>query len=160
MGKRMTKKEIEALIYVLPIIIVLGLIIKFFQAVGFVIPTIAAAIGGGIWLYVRSQKEKARQKELEDRRARLLKEKEERQEYLLQKYGDKEIVEKIMSRTVWVGQTDGQLVDSLGAPEDIDQKVLKTKKKEVWKYYHVSGNRYGLRVTLDNDEVIGWDEKM
>lgn len=82
-----------------------------------------------------------------------------KQRALLAKYGDKEIVERLMGRMFWVGQSTEQLLDSLGSPEAIDQKVLKTKKKEIWKYNHRGGNRYGLRITLDNDEVVGWDKK-
>ena len=64
-----------------------------------------------------------------------------------------------MNKNFWQGQTAEQLIDSLGRPEDIDQKILKTKKKEIWKYNHQGGNRYGLRITLDNDHVVGWDQK-
>lgn len=82
-----------------------------------------------------------------------------RRKQLLEKYGNEELVEKLMNSMFWVGQSSTQLLDSLGNPEDIDQKILKTKKKEVWKYNHQGGNRYGLRITLDNDEVVGWDKK-
>jgi hypothetical protein len=51
------------------------------------------------------------------------------------------------------------LLDSLGHPADIDEKVLKTKKKEIWKYHHMGGNRFGLRITLELNQVVGWDEK-
>lgn len=85
--------------------------------------------------------------------------KKKRREELMAKYNDAALVEKLMERTFWQGQTSGQLLDSLGNPEDIDEKVLKTKKKEIWKYNHQGGNRYGLRITLDNDVVIGWDQK-
>jgi len=39
-----------------------------------------------------------------------------------------------MNQTIWQGQTSNQIVESLGQAEDIDQKVLKTNKKETWKY--------------------------
>lgn len=78
---------------------------------------------------------------------------------LMSKYQDSELVEKLMGRSFWQGQTSDQLMDSLGSPEDVDEKILKTKKKEIWKYNHQSGNRYGLRITLDNDIVVGWDQK-
>ena len=78
---------------------------------------------------------------------------------LMNKYRDKELVDAIMKKTAWVGQTAEQLIDSFGKPQDIDQKVLKTKKKEIWKYQHKGGNRYGLRVILENDIVAGWEEK-
>lgn len=82
-----------------------------------------------------------------------------RRETLMDKYQDSSLVEKLMEKSFWQGQTSGQLLDSLGRPKDIDEKILKTKKKEVWKYNHQSGNRYGLRITLDNDVVVGWDQK-
>ena len=82
-----------------------------------------------------------------------------RREYLLRKYGDAEVVAKILNGYFWQGQTANQLLDSLGRPLDIDKKVFKTKRKEVWKYNSRGRNRYGLRITLENDIVVGWDNK-
>lgn len=79
---------------------------------------------------------------------------------LHKKYNDEELVNKIMNRTLWQGQTAEQVIDALGKPKDIDQKVLKTKTKEIWKYFPSGRRRYGLRITLDNDEVVGWDNKL
>lgn len=76
------------------------------------------------------------------------------------KYGHNELAEAIIARRVWVGQTPEQLIDSKGRPHDIDEKRLKTKSKEIWKYHHRGGNRYGLRITVENGEVVGWDEKL
>jgi len=82
-----------------------------------------------------------------------------RRERLMEKYGDSVLVEKLMSKSFWQGQTEGQLIDSIGKPRDIDQKVLKTKTKEVWKYNETGKNRYALKITLENGEVVGWDKK-
>ncbi len=82
-----------------------------------------------------------------------------RRERLMEKYKNKEIVDRIMSKTVWQGQNEEQLIDTLGKPLDIDQKVLKTKTKEIWKYNQTAKNRYGLKVTLENGLVVGWDQK-
>jgi len=90
----------------------------------------------------------------------LLARKKIRYSKLLAKYNDEELVRKIMRRTLWQGQTAEQVIDAIGEPKDIDQKVLKTKTKEVWKYFPSGRRRYGLRITLDNDEVVGWDEKI
>ncbi len=79
--------------------------------------------------------------------------------FLLEKYGDQQIVDAIMRRMFWQGQSQEQLIDSLGRPADIDQKVLKTKVKEIWKYNHQGGNRFGLRITLENGIVVGWDQR-
>jgi hypothetical protein len=83
----------------------------------------------------------------------------ERLAYLRAKYKDEVIVQRIINRECWRGETAEQLIDSLGRPADIDHKLLKTKSKEVWKYGHRGANRYAVRVTLENNVVIGWDVK-
>lgn len=93
------------------------------------------------WLFISSQNAK------------------KRREALLEKYGDAEIVQRILRKTIWQGQTQEQLLDSLGRPLDIDERVLKTKSKETWKYNQVGKNRFGLRVILENGIVVGWDQK-
>ncbi|WP_321323532.1 hypothetical protein [Thiomicrorhabdus sp.] len=82
-----------------------------------------------------------------------------RREHLMEKYKNKEIVDLIMSKSFWQGQNEEQLIDSLGKPLDIDQKVLKTKTKEVWKYHQTAKNRYSLKITLENGLVVGWEQK-
>src|SRR5690606_28856723 len=57
--------------------------------------------------------------------------------YLKDKYKDDEVVERILKGRFWQGQTTGQLRDSLGSPDDVDKKVLKTKIKETWKFDEV-----------------------
>ena len=61
-------------------------------------------------------------------------------------------------REVGQGETQEQLLESLGRPEDIDKKVLKTKTKEIWKYRKTARNRFGLKVTLDDGIVTGWEQ--
>lgn len=78
---------------------------------------------------------------------------------LLNKYSDVNIVNKIMNGYIWQGQTAEQLFDSRGNPEDIDTKVLKSKTKEIWKYYQTRKGQFKLRVILENNVVIGWEEK-
>jgi hypothetical protein len=78
---------------------------------------------------------------------------------LLAKYGDAEIVENIINRMFWQGQTPEQLVDSIGNPVDVDRKVMKTKSREVWKYNETGKGRFALRITLEDDVVVGWDKK-
>jgi hypothetical protein len=67
--------------------------------------------------------------------------------------------DRILAKTIWVGETEEQLRASLGEPLDVDQKVLKTKKREIWKYGSLGGNRYSTRITLENGVVSGWDVK-
>lgn len=101
----------------------------------------------GIALVIAYTKKKRRE-ELESRRAALL-----------AKYHDPKIVDMIMRQMFWQGQSQEQLLESLGRPADVDQKVMKTKVKEIWKYNQTGANRFGLRITIENSVVIGWDQK-
>ena len=141
MAKRISKLETQLIAWGLIVGVPIYGISQLDKAIGWapLFGGIIAIIGGVIW-YKSAQTKK-------------------RREYLMTKYKDAALVKKLMEQTIWQGQTAGQLRDSLGNPEDIDEKVLKTKKKEVWKYHHQSANRYGLRITLDNDVVVGWDHK-
>jgi len=80
-------------------------------------------------------------------------------EYLMDKYRNEQMVALIYRHKYWQGQTAEQLTDSLGNPHGVDRKLLKTLKREVWKYNPRGVNRYGLRITLDNDIVSSWDHK-
>lgn len=85
--------------------------------------------------------------------------KQKRLAYLRAKYHDEDVVEKIYNGYFWQGQTEEQLRDSLGAPIAIDNKLLKTKTREVWKYRQQGVNRFALRITVENGYVAGWDQK-
>lgn len=52
-----------------------------------------------------------------------------------------------------------ELKYEFGEPEDIDSKVLKTKKKEVWKYFETRKGQYDLKIILENDIVVGYEQK-
>jgi hypothetical protein len=82
----------------------------------------------------------------------------QRRKHLVEKYGDPEIARRIMRGVIWQGETREQLIESLGKPPDIDEKVLKTKTKEIWKYRQTAKNRFGLKVTLDDGVVSAWDK--
>lgn len=141
MAKRMTKAEMQGIFWLAVIGLPIYWVAQVGDSVGWFFLAIAVVILVGMVIWYQMAKTK------------------KRREALLNKYQDKELVEALMRQTFWQGQSAGQLVDSLGRPHDIDQKLLKTKKKEVWKYDHQGGNRYGLRITLDDDLVVGWDQK-
>lgn len=84
---------------------------------------------------------------------------EERFKSLVARFGSEDIAHDIMARRFWVGQSAEQLMESLGQPAAMDKQVLKTKRKETWKYGQVRKNQFALRITLENDEVVGWDKK-
>lgn len=78
---------------------------------------------------------------------------------LMLKYRDEKLVDRLMRGDVWQGETHEQLRDSMGRPLDIDQQVMKTKTKEVWKYRQKAKNQYALRIFLEDGIVVGWDKK-
>ena|SRR5437867_2067293 len=141
MSRRMTKIETKAIGFLAVIGAIVAGVAKFFEIFGFALPALAIALIIGWYFWQKSKKTKARL------------------EYLRNKYKDETIVQKIVSGYFWQGQTAAQVLDSLGQAADIEQSVLKTKKKEVWKYRHQGSNRYGLRIILENNVVIGWDQK-
>lgn len=114
---------------------------KLAESVGWL--TLVGVLAGAIalWLWYRSSQ----------RRKRV--------EYLTAKYQDPETFQRIMDGIFWQGQSEEQLIDSIGRPVDVDRTVMKTKTKETWKYNHRGANRYGLRITLENGCVVGWDNK-
>lgn len=141
MSKRTTNAEVTLIAWVIVIGTPIYLVSKAGESIGWAPLVVTAVIGIALYVWYSTAKTKKRRASL------------------LEKYNDSSVVEDIMARSVWVDQTSEQLLDSLGEPVDIDEKVLKTKKKEIWKYTHKGGNRYGLRITLDNDIVVGWEDK-
>ena len=80
-----------------------------------------------------------------------------KRETLLEQFDDPAVVDDLMAQVIWQGETAEQVRLSLGEPIAIDAKALRTKQQEVWKYGHEGGNRYRLRITLDNERVVRWD---
>jgi hypothetical protein len=120
---------------------------------------LATVIGGlfviakklAIGLDLFGQKQRKQQLELANLQSKLT--------YLRNKYTDEALVQRMMRGQIWPGQTAEQLNDSLGLPIAVDDIQLKTRKREVWKYGNTGINRYRLRITLDNDVVVSWDQK-
>lgn len=84
--------------------------------------------------------------------------KKNKKERLIRQYGE-EIAVRIMKKIVWHGETEIQLIESLGKPQAIDTKYLKNKTKEVWKYRSSGKNRFKTRIVLEEGIVVGWDIK-
>ncbi len=66
---------------------------------------------------------------------------------------------RILRGEIWQGQTNEQLVAALGQPADVEERVMKTKAKAIYKYAQSGANRFGLRVTLEQGVVVGWEDK-
>jgi hypothetical protein len=78
---------------------------------------------------------------------------------LLAKYGDDRLVQALVTQTIWQGMTAEQLRDSWGEPAAVEQKVMKTRVREVYKYKPVGKNRFRDKVTLEDGIITGWDQK-
>ena len=65
-------------------------------------------------------------------------------------------LDDMLAKVIWSGQHSQQVRDSLGAPAAVETLARKTKSKEIWKYGHEGGNRYRLRITLDDSQVSSW----
>lgn len=84
---------------------------------------------------------------------------EKRRNGLLAKYqGNSDVVNAIMAGRIWVGQSREQVIDSLGMPAGVEEKVMKAKVRHTLKY-GVSGRTYRLKITLEDGRVVGWDAK-
>ncbi|MEO5726752.1 MAG: hypothetical protein ABIV93_07125 [Byssovorax sp.] len=84
--------------------------------------------------------------------------KQRRREDLIARFGPA-IAARILLKSCWVGQTREMLIEAWGRPVDIDEKILKTKSKHVFKYLEMGAGRFRLRVMLDDDVVVGWEDK-
>lgn len=141
MARRTTKAESTFIALLLIVGLPIYGLFKLFETSGWIIPSaITFLFFSLIYLYKRNQKQ-------------------QRLSYLRDKYKNEDVVQKIYEGYFWVGQTAQQLTDSLGQPEAIDNKLLKTRVKEVWKYNRQGVNRFSLRITVENGRVIGWDQK-
>ncbi len=141
MARRKSKAEGVLILGLIVVAAPIYLAIKIVETVGWIFPILLIA-GAGVAFYLY-RKKKAK----------------DRLDYLLGKYKDEEVVSRILGGYFWQGQTKEQLVDSIGNPLAIDSKVLRSAVREVWKYSRTGRNRYGLRVTLEDGVVVGWDNK-
>ena len=139
MARRRRKTQNNALALGIFFALIVLLLAKTIAALGVVVIGISA-LAAGIIVWIKRNR----------RKARLL--------YLSGKY-DEESALRIMQKTYWIGQTSEQLIDSLGEPDERDDRVSRTIRREIWKYRHKGANRYGLRITLDHGVVAGWDDK-
>jgi Mg2+/citrate symporter len=78
---------------------------------------------------------------------------------LMAKYNDQHAVDMIMSKRIWEGMTEAQLIEAWGKPAEIDERVLKTKTAHVYKYNRSGKASFRDKVKLDDGVVIGWEQK-
>ncbi len=70
-------------------------------------------------------------------------------------YGE-DAAARIIAKTIWQGATAEMVVEALGRPEDVSEKVLKRFIRHVY-MYGKRGRSYALKITLENGVVVGWE---
>jgi hypothetical protein len=83
---------------------------------------------------------------------------ETRNNYLIEKYKDEETLYPILFKKISIGQSEENILDMLGEPDDIKVIQLKTKVKKEYRYGRYNTNRYQLKVFFDNGVVCGWEQ--
>lgn len=87
---------------------------------------------------------------------RLIEEYQRRVDYLREKYKDESIVQDILDKRPWVGETYEQFLDSFGEADHVQYIRLKNKSREVWHYERIGKGKYKRSYTLDDDVLCAW----
>jgi hypothetical protein len=98
----------------------------------------------------RRQADESQRREEADRRR-------QRREQLVARFGV-EAADMILAGKLWVGATSEMVVAALGPPDATSERVFKTKTRRIHKYRPLGRGKFGLKVTLEDSVVIGWDE--
>jgi len=77
---------------------------------------------------------------------------------LVAKHKNAQTIYLILQHEIWEGQTAEQLRSSLGEPEEIKEKEMATRVREVWCYDRFRANAFKTKITLDNDVVVRWEK--
>ncbi len=111
---------------------------------------VIAFVVGGLWWMAEKGKQ-----EREDAAALV---RIKRRQRLIEKYGPQRGAE-LADGVIAQGMTEEMVIDALGQPLDVDEKVLKTKTKRTLKYNQLTARTYGVKVFLDDGVVVGWDNR-
>jgi hypothetical protein len=108
----------------------------------------------------RLEREAVRAREVAEHQAYMAHREGERQAryaLLCHRFGQR-VAEDIFAGRYWQGATMEMIRESLGAPADIRERVMKTKIKHTYCYRPLDARRYELKVHFENGIVVGWDE--
>ena len=79
---------------------------------------------------------------------------------LMRRHGcDEATAQRITQGEVWEGMTEAMLIDARGRPVSRDQRNIKGRVRETWKYNQTGRGRFATRIIVDDGRVIGWDVK-
>lgn len=98
------------------------------------------------------------QRQLSLREAEEQRQRAARWSHLCGKYGE-DMARRVWTGRLWLECPIDAMIEMLGPPAGVDEKVLKTKTKHTYKYRPTGVNRYDLRVFVEEDRVVGWEDK-
>jgi hypothetical protein len=101
------------------------------------------ALGFGIFLLLTAISARLREREHE----RLAM----RKKFLLDRYRDEHVVDKLLAGSIWRGMSEAQLIDSLGWPDRKEIERQESKTIETLTY-----RRPRESVRIENGVVVGW----
>lgn len=64
---------------------------------------------------------------------------------------------RIMKGEIMQGDSREIVELALGEPEDVSERVMKSKTRHVLKYGRINARSFALKITLEDDHVVGWD---
>lgn len=80
-------------------------------------------------------------------------------QYVANKYQSEQIAIKIVTKNVWIGETKEQLLESLGEPIKVTERVKKNSIVESYYYNQINGRSFAFVIRIENDRVIEWITK-
>jgi hypothetical protein len=102
-----------------------------------------------LFLIGRAAIKREEQKKIED---------EIRLKRLVGKYGHEQ-GNKLFLGEISQGMSEEMVIDALGKPVDIDEKVLKSKSKRTLKYNQINSRSFGTKIFTENGIVVGYEIK-
>src|SRR5689334_5472793 len=108
MGRRITKAQTTGVIWLVVIGLPIWLIYQLGEAMGWEWFGLAILVVVAVYAWHKFAKQKAYEAELVEQQTRQLRFLEDRRLELLKKYGDEKVVDGIVRRTYWQGQTAEQ----------------------------------------------------
>lgn len=85
-------------------------------------------------------------------------ERQARREALSKRF-DEHTAMMIMIGDPWEGATREMICEACGYPDEVEERVMKSKTRHVLKYRAESGRKIRLRVVLEDGIVVGWESK-
>lgn len=75
---------------------------------------------------------------------------------LVEKF-DEETARRVLDSELRIGDSREVVEAIFGEPEDVSERVMKSKTRHVLKYGRLNARSFAMKITLEDDVVVGWD---